>query len=289
MSRWTIEKDGTGIEKSGTGIERSGTGIERSGTGIEKSGTGIERSGTGIGKSGTGIRRFLFACTIAGVAFSSGLQAGDQDPAGSLQLVVNRNTVAVSWIIEGSVFSGVGSLSGSYSELLLTEIALTGEGSDSTALVTGGGTGSNTMVTGGGTGSAVRVTGGGTGSAVQVTGGGTGSAVRVTGGGTGSAVQVTGGGTGSAVQVTGGGTGSAVQVTGGGTGTEAITITLPDGTGMAMEVEMGCKTASVTVLDSAFRPIVAFSNVPVIGDTGLCSSGFDAGFKANPGGDFRVK
>ena len=48
MSRWTIEKDGTGIERSGTGIERSGTGIERSGTGIEKSGTGIERSEQGL-------------------------------------------------------------------------------------------------------------------------------------------------------------------------------------------------------------------------------------------------
>ena len=47
MSRWTIEKSGTGIEKSGTGIEKSGTGIEKSGTGIEKSGTGIEKSGTG--------------------------------------------------------------------------------------------------------------------------------------------------------------------------------------------------------------------------------------------------
>jgi hypothetical protein len=58
---------------------------------------------------------------------------------------------------------------------------------------------------------------------------------------------------------------------------------------MAMEVEMGCKTASVTVLDSAFRPVVAFSNVPVIGETGLCSSGFDGGFRANPGGDFRTK
>ncbi|MDH3789243.1 MAG: hypothetical protein OES53_11845, partial [Xanthomonadales bacterium] len=62
MSRWMIEKSGTGIEKAGTGIEKSGTGIEKSGTGIEKSGTGIE-------KSGTGIRHGLLACTLA-VAFT---------------------------------------------------------------------------------------------------------------------------------------------------------------------------------------------------------------------------
>ena len=49
MSRWMIEKDGTGIEKSGTGIEKSGTGIEKSGTGIEKSGTGVRRACSGIG------------------------------------------------------------------------------------------------------------------------------------------------------------------------------------------------------------------------------------------------
>ena len=65
MSRWIIEKDGTGIEKSGTGIEKAGTGIEKSGTGIEKSGTGIEKAGTGIEKAGTGIRRGLMACTWA--------------------------------------------------------------------------------------------------------------------------------------------------------------------------------------------------------------------------------
>ena len=44
MSRWMIEKSGTGIEKAGTGIEKAGTGIEKAGTGIEKSGTGIEKS-----------------------------------------------------------------------------------------------------------------------------------------------------------------------------------------------------------------------------------------------------
>ena len=64
MSRWTIEKSGTGIEKSGTGIEKSGTGIEKSGTGIEKSGTGIE-------KSGTGIRRGLLACLLVAASNST--------------------------------------------------------------------------------------------------------------------------------------------------------------------------------------------------------------------------
>ena len=67
MSRWMIEKSGTGIEKSGTGIEKSGTGIEKSGTGIEKSGTGIE-------KSGTGIRRVAMAMACSAVVFAGGIQ-----------------------------------------------------------------------------------------------------------------------------------------------------------------------------------------------------------------------
>jgi hypothetical protein len=156
-----IEKDGTGIEKSGTGIERAGTGIEKSGTGIEKSGTGIEKSGTGIEKSGTGIRRGLLACSLAALTCSGSIHAGNVNPAGSLQLVVQHNTVAVSWIIGDSVFSGVSTLTGSYASLMLTEVALSSPiyGVD----VTGGGTGSNTMVTGGGTGSNTQVTGGGTG------------------------------------------------------------------------------------------------------------------------------
>ena len=188
MSRWMIEKDGTGIEKSGTGIERAGTGIEKSGTGIEKSGTGIEKSGTGIEKAGTGIRRGLLACSLAALTCAANANAANLDPAGSLQLVVQNDTIAVSWIIGDSVFSGVSSLSGSFASLMLTEIALTtpAYGVD----VTGGGTGSNTMVTGGGTGSSTKVTGGGTGSSTQVTGGGTGSSIQVTGGGTGSNTQV---------------------------------------------------------------------------------------------------
>ena len=119
MSRWTIEKSGTGSEKAGTGIEKAGTGIEKSGTGIEKSGTGIE-------KSGTGIRRGLFACALGAVLCTGNIQAGSNNPAGSLQVVVQNDTVAVSWIIGESVFSGVSKLSGSYANLMLTEVALSG-------------------------------------------------------------------------------------------------------------------------------------------------------------------
>ena len=124
MSRWTIEKNGTGIRKNGTGIERAGTGIEKSGTGVEKAGTGIEKSGTGIEKSGTGIRRGLMACSLAAIVSVGNVNAGNIDPAGSLQVVVQNNTVAVSWIIGESVFSGVSTLTGSYANLMLTEIAL---------------------------------------------------------------------------------------------------------------------------------------------------------------------
>ncbi|MBT8038852.1 MAG: hypothetical protein HKO85_09320, partial [Xanthomonadales bacterium] len=165
MSRWTIEKNGTGIEKSGTGIEKSGTGIEKSGTGIEKSGTGIE-------KSGTGIRRALLACTLATVTCAASLQAAPVDPAGSLQVVVQDNAIAVSWIIGESVFSGVTARSGSFANLMLTEVSLNVPTHNID--VTGGGTGAETQVTGGGTGAKTQVTGGGTGAKTQVTGGGTG-------------------------------------------------------------------------------------------------------------------
>jgi hypothetical protein len=47
---------------------------------------------------------------------------------------------------------------------------------------------------------------------------------------------------------------------------------------------MGCESASVTVLDSSYAPVVEFSEVPVIGDTGLCSGGFNI----DPGFDFRA-
>ena len=262
MSRWMIEKSGTGIEKAGTGIEKSGTGIEKSGTGIEKSGTGIE-------KSGTGIRRGLLACTLAAITCAGNVQAASLDPAGSLQVVVQNNTVAVSWIIGDSVFSGVSTLSGSYANLMLTEVSLV------PAL------------------NGTEVTGNGTGSNTQVTGNGTGSSTQVTGNGTGSSTQVTGNGTGSSTQVTGNGTGSTILVTGNGTGTEGITITLPNGTGMNMEVSVGCGVAGVSVVDDQSASIVAFANVPVIGDTGMCGndspSGFGTAFLQDPGRDFRSK
>ncbi|MDX2428938.1 MAG: hypothetical protein QNK22_09650, partial [Xanthomonadales bacterium] len=118
--------------------------------------------------------------------------------------------------------------------------------------------GTGIEVTGGGTG--IQVTGGGTG--IQVTGGGTG--IEVTGGGTG--IQVTGGGTG--IEVTGGGTG--VEVTGGGTGVERIAITLPSYTGLEMDIVLGCETASISIVDSNFVEVAFFSDVKVMGDTGLC-------------------
>jgi hypothetical protein len=249
------------------------------------------------------------------------VQAGKTDPAGSLQIVVSNDRVAVSWIIGDSVFSGVSSISGSFASLMLTEVALgnssyglevtgggtgsntqvtgggtgsntqvTGGGTGSNTQVTGGGTGSNTQVTGGGTGSNTQVTGGGTGSNTKVTGGGTGSSTQVTGGGTGSSTQVTGGGTGSSTQVTGGGTGSTILVTGGGTGTEAISVTLPNGTGMSMEVDIDCGVAAVEIVDENSAPVVSFRNVPVIGQSAGCGNSsrgdFGAAFQANPGRDF---
>jgi len=290
MSRWTIEKDGTGIEKSGSGIERSGTGIEKSGTGIEKSGTGIE-------KSGTGIQRICIACIMAFASFAGNLQAENLSPAGSLQVVVdrNRNHIAVSWVFDGSVFSGVTAMSSSFAKVHLTEVSLwadrdsvqvTGNGTGSSKLVTGNGTGSSTLVTGNGTGSSKQVTGNGTGSSTLVTGNGTGSSVSVTGNGTGSSILVTGNGTGDATHVTGNGTGSSFLVAGSSSGGDAIAITPPDGTGLAMEISLHCGTANVTVLDATFAPVVSFENVTVVGDTGLCG-GSTGGHLTDPGFDFR--
>ena len=88
----------------------------------------------------------------------------------------------------------------------------------------------------------------------------------MTGGGTG--FEVTGGGTG--FEVTGGGTG--FEVTGGGTGMERVAITLPSYTGLEMDVTLGCETASISIVDSNFVEVAYFSNVKVIGNTGLCQS-----------------
>ena len=268
MSRWMIEKSGTGIEKSGTGIEKSGTGIEKSGTGIEKSGTGIE-------KSGTGIRRMAMSFALSCAVFAGGIQADTVNPAGSLQLVLDKNALAVSWIIDGSIFSGVSELNGSYASLVLTEVSL---GSSSTDVV-GGGTGGQTDVVGGGTGGQTDVVGGGTGGQTDVVGGGTGGQMDVVGGGTGSEFNVVGGGTGGqrvvgggtgGQRVVGGGTGDQ-RVVGGGTGGKSIVITLPDGTGLAMEVSLACAgTATVSVLDSEYAEVVSFQDVAVIGGSKLC-------------------
>jgi hypothetical protein len=241
MSRWTIEKNGTGIEKSGTGIEKSGTGIEKSGTGIEKSGTGIE-------KSGTGIRKGLLACSIAALAFTTQLSAAGNRPEGFMQVAVDQGQVSVMWNIDGNTFIGKGSQVGTFSQVSLIELSI----NDDT---------SNVEIAGGGTG--VQIAGGGTG--LQIAGGGTG--VQIAGGGTG--VQIAGGGTG--VQIAGGGTG--VQIAGGGTGVSSILITLPDGTGLDMEIVLGCDSATVSVLDSEnLSEIVTFTDVKVVGDTGLCQA-----------------
>ena len=132
MTRWLIEKSGTGIEKSGTGIEKSGTGIEKSGTGIEKSGTGIE-------KSGTGIRKSLLALSIASLAFSSQINANEIKPEGNLSLAVQNDSILVSWMIDGSVFSGVAALTGTSANVLLTEVSLAAN--NPFLDTTGGGTG----------------------------------------------------------------------------------------------------------------------------------------------------
>jgi hypothetical protein len=73
--------------------------------------------------------------------------------------------------------------------------------------------------------------------------------------------------------VAGGGTGNTIQIAGGGTGADSISITLPSGTGLAMEVSLGCQSASVSIFDASYTEVVAFNNVTVMGSTGLCSSG----------------
>ena len=263
MSRWTIEKSGTGIEKSGTGIE--------------KAGSGIEKAGTGIRKANSMVQRVFVTCSVASMLFSGGIHAGDLDTAGALQIVNSDQTLAVSWIIDGSVFVGVAPLNGSYANLMLTEVALSPSFADEVI---------STKVTGNGTGSNVQVTGNGTGFSVQVTGNGTGSSGQVTGNGTGSSGQVTGNGTGSSGQVTGNGTGSTIAVTGNGSGADAIRITLPGSTGLAMEISIACGAANVTVLDASFVPVVSFENVAVIGDTEFCSSE-ELAVMTGPGRDFR--
>ena len=215
MSRWTIEKNGTGIEKSGTGIEKSGTGIEKSGTGIEKSGTGIEKSGTCILKG-------LLACSIASLALTTQVGAAEYKPEGFMQVAVDQGQVSVMWNIDGNTFVGKGFQVGTFTQVSLFEISLTNDSTE-----------------------------------IEIAGGGTG-------------IEIAGGGTG--IEIAGGGTG--IEIAGGGTGIESIFLTLPTGTGLEMEIVLGCKTATVSVLDSAtYSEVVTFNNINVVGETGLCQSG----------------
>ena len=80
-------------------------------------------------------------------------------------------------------------------------------------------------------------------------------------------------------------------MTGTGTGTEAISITLPNGTGMSMEVSLGCNSAGVTIVDGYSVPIVSFNDVQISGSSGNCRNPsiggrFGADFRVNPGRDF---
>jgi hypothetical protein len=59
---------------------------------------------------------------------------------------------------------------------------------------------------------------------------------------------------------------------------------------MSMEVNVGCETASIAIVDDYSSPIVEFTDVPIIGGDGGCSDGtpreFDDEFSINPGADF---
>ena len=249
MTRWMIEKSGSGIEKAGSGIEKAGSGIEKAGSGIEKEGSGIE-------KAGSGFQKHLMALALTAVTFSSSVLASDLRPEGALMVATDQGTVTVSWAIEGSVFAGVASLNGIYSQVDLTEIGLAPANDNLT--VAGSGTGKE--VAGSGTG--IEVAGSGTG--IEVAGSGTGIEVA------GSGTEVAGSGTGRESESA---DGSTILVAGSGTGSEAIAITLPRGTGMHMEITMGCSSATVSVLDSNSSVVTTFNDVPVIGNTGLCARG----------------
>jgi len=271
MTRWMIEKSGSGIEKAGSGIEKAGSGIEKEGSGIEKAGSGIQKH--------------LMALALTAVTFSSSVLASDLRPEGALMVATDQGTVTVSWAIEGSVFAGVASLNGTYSQVDLMEIGLAPV-NDNLA-VAGSGTGkevagSGTGIEVAGSGTGIEVAGSGTG--IEVAGSGTG--IEVAGSGTG--IEVAGSGTGTEIagfgtgtEVAGSGTGresesadgSTILVAGSGTGSEAIAITLPRGTGMHMEITMGCSSATVSVLDSNSSVVTTFNDVPVIGNTGLCARG----------------
>jgi hypothetical protein len=165
-----------------------------------------------------------------------------------MQIAVEQGQVSVMWNIDGNTFVGKGSQNGSFTQVSLFEISIN---SNSPGVeIAGGGTG-------------IEIAGGGTGSKTEIAGGGTG--IEIAGGGTG--IEIAGGGTG--IEIAGGGTG--IEIAGGGTGIESVYITLPNGTGLELEIEMGCNTATVSVLDSTdFSEVVSFNNIQVLGDTGLC-------------------
>jgi len=122
---------------------------------------------------------------------------------------------------------------------------------------------------------------------VNIAGSGSGSAVNIAGSGSGSAVNIAGSGSGSAVNIAGSGSGSQILIAGSGSGS-SIAITLPNGTGMAMEITMGCGSAKVAVNDSNSVEVVSFENVKVMGQSGFCGAdnGFGRDFRINPGKDF---
>jgi hypothetical protein len=111
----------------------------------------------------------------------------------------------------------------------------------------------------------------GSGSGIDVAGSGSGIDVA----GSGSGIDVAG--SGSGLDVAGSGSGSQILVAGSGSGTDAITITLPEGTGMAMEISMGCKFATVAVIDSNSVQVVAFNKVRLIGSPEFCNKRFGNG------------
>ncbi|NIO12421.1 MAG: hypothetical protein GTO01_02605, partial [Xanthomonadales bacterium] len=173
MSRWFVEKNGSGVEKAGTGIEKAGTGVEKTGTGIEKAGSGIE-------KAGSGLRKGLLTALLMTVCVASQLQANNLNPAGHLTISVDSDRVLVSWMIDGSVFSGVNSLQSSYARLSLTEVtvipaesSLHGAGSGTGAKNKSGNGQSSLQVAGSGTGTDVA----GSGTGTDVAGSGTGTDV----------------------------------------------------------------------------------------------------------------
>ena len=66
----------------------------------------IEKSGTGIEKSGTGIRKGLLALSMAAFAFTAQVNAAGIAPEGVMQVFVEDGQVTVSWYFEGALYTG---------------------------------------------------------------------------------------------------------------------------------------------------------------------------------------